>query len=76
MSQSSSLRDATVADYENVAGNHYDKYNTSNPIARWLMKGFLDAFDQTPVIAVAPLRVRWKRPGRSSACGMTERCMT
>lgn len=46
MSQSSSLRDATVADYENVAGNHYDKYNTSNPIARWLMNGFLDAFDR------------------------------
>jgi 2-polyprenyl-3-methyl-5-hydroxy-6-metoxy-1,4-benzoquinol methylase len=29
-----------------VAGNHYDKYNTSNPIARALMRGFLDAFDE------------------------------
>jgi ubiquinone/menaquinone biosynthesis C-methylase UbiE len=28
---------------ENVLGNHYDKYGTSNPIARWLMNGFLDA---------------------------------
>ena len=27
----------------NVVGNAYDKYGTRNPIARWLMKGFLDA---------------------------------
>lgn len=27
------------------AGNHYDKYRTANPIARRLMRGFLDAFD-------------------------------
>jgi 2-polyprenyl-3-methyl-5-hydroxy-6-metoxy-1,4-benzoquinol methylase len=27
------------------AGNYYDKYRTSNPIARRLMQGFLDAFD-------------------------------
>ena len=27
------------------AGNYYDKYRTANPIARWLMQGFLDAFD-------------------------------
>lgn len=27
------------------AGNHYDKYHTANPIARRLMRGFLDAFD-------------------------------
>ena len=25
-------------------GNVYDKYRTRNPIARWLMRGFLDAF--------------------------------
>jgi len=35
------------------AGNYYDKYHTSNPIARHLMQGFLDAFDalsaQVPV---------------------------
>ena len=35
------------------AGNYYDKYRTSNPIARRLMQGFLDAFDalaaQVPV---------------------------
>lgn len=27
------------------AGNFYDKYRTGNPIARWLMDGFLGAFD-------------------------------
>lgn len=27
------------------AGNYYDKYGTRNPIARWLMQGFLGAFD-------------------------------
>jgi len=27
------------------AGNYYDKYRTSNPIARHLMQGFLGAFD-------------------------------
>jgi len=29
---------------EQPAGNFYDKYHTRNPIARWLMGGFLDAF--------------------------------
>lgn len=27
------------------AGHHYDKYRTAYPIARRLMRGFLDAFD-------------------------------
>ena len=27
------------------AGNYYDKYRTANPIARHLMRGFLEAFD-------------------------------
>jgi 2-polyprenyl-3-methyl-5-hydroxy-6-metoxy-1,4-benzoquinol methylase len=27
------------------AGNFYDKYRTANPIARYLMQGFLNAFD-------------------------------
>ena len=40
----------------NIVGNVYDKYGTTNPIARWLMRGFLDAvtelFDE-----VAPRRV-------------------
>lgn len=27
------------------AGNYYDKYNTRNPIARWLMDGFLRSFE-------------------------------
>ena len=28
---------------DNIVGNVYDKYGTRNPIARWLMGGFLDA---------------------------------
>lgn len=28
------------------AGNYYDKYRTRNPIARWLMQGFLSGFDR------------------------------
>lgn len=32
--------------YKNVPGNHYDKYNTRNPVARYLMRGFLDSFDE------------------------------
>lgn len=32
--------------YDNVAGNYYDKYNTQNPIARYLMNGFLSSFDE------------------------------
>ena len=30
----------------NIGGNHYDKYNTRNPLARALMNGFLAAFDE------------------------------
>lgn len=30
---------------ENVAGNHYDKYGSGNPIARKLMAGFFGALD-------------------------------
>jgi 2-polyprenyl-3-methyl-5-hydroxy-6-metoxy-1,4-benzoquinol methylase len=36
----------TLTDYGNVAGNHYDKYASSNPIARALMNGFFGAFDE------------------------------
>ncbi|MFN3990499.1 MAG: class I SAM-dependent methyltransferase [Erythrobacter sp.] len=35
----------TLTDYGNVAGNHYDKYASKNPIARALMNGFFGAFD-------------------------------
>lgn len=28
-----------------IAGNIYDKYHTRNPLARWLMAGFLRSFD-------------------------------
>ncbi len=31
--------------YENVSGNYCDKYNTKNPVARWLMDGFFRSFD-------------------------------
>jgi 2-polyprenyl-3-methyl-5-hydroxy-6-metoxy-1,4-benzoquinol methylase len=34
-----------VAPEHQPAGNFYDKYRTTNPIARWLMSGFLHAFD-------------------------------
>ena len=34
-----------LRDYGNVAGNHYDKYQSSNPIARKLMAGFMGGFD-------------------------------
>lgn len=34
---------APVPDYANVAGNHYDKYTARNPVARWLLRGFLGA---------------------------------
>lgn len=29
----------------NIGGNYYDKYHSRNPVARWLMKGFLRNFD-------------------------------
>lgn len=28
------------------AGNYYDKYGSRNPIVRWMMSGFANAFDQ------------------------------
>jgi ubiquinone/menaquinone biosynthesis C-methylase UbiE len=34
---------APRADDGNVVGNHYDKYATRNPIARWLVQGFLSS---------------------------------
>lgn len=39
---------------ENVGGNYYDKYNTRNPVARWLMSGFLSSFDE--LTANLPIR--------------------
>ena len=30
----------------NVPGNHYNKYDTRNPVARWLMGRFLKSFDE------------------------------
>src|SRR5262245_61578010 len=38
------MSDAVPA-YANVPGNYYDKYNTRNPVARYLMSGFLKSFD-------------------------------
>lgn len=37
--------------YENVPGNYYDKYNTKNPIARYLMDGFLRSFDEMTALS-------------------------
>ncbi len=34
-----------VAEVVNIPGNLYDKYGTSNPLARLLMRGFLRSFD-------------------------------
>lgn len=45
MPKSQTLTQDPVAAYDNVAGNHYDKYNTGNPLARLLMNGFLRSFD-------------------------------
>lgn len=39
-----------------IVGNVYDKYATSNPIARWLMQGFLAAVSQL-YLSVRPNRV-------------------
>lgn len=36
----------TAGENRNIGGNHYDKYNTRNPIARYLMNGFLGAFEE------------------------------
>lgn len=36
------------------AGNHYDKYRTRNPIARALVNGFLDSFDELVRMAAPP----------------------
>lgn len=35
-----------IVEYDNVPGNYYDKYNTRNPVARYLMQGFLSTFDE------------------------------
>jgi len=32
-----------ASEVKNVAGNHYDKYNSKNPIEKKLMKGFFDS---------------------------------
>ena len=31
---------------DNVAGNTYDKYASTNPIEQRMMRGFFDAFDE------------------------------
>jgi 2-polyprenyl-3-methyl-5-hydroxy-6-metoxy-1,4-benzoquinol methylase len=42
----SSSSTSAALGYDNVGGNFYDKYNTRNPIARYLVDGFLKAFDE------------------------------
>lgn len=36
---------------QNIGGNYYDKYHSRNPIARFLMRGFLSAFDEMIEVA-------------------------
>ena len=38
---------------KNIPGNYYDKYNTSNPVAKFLMDGFLSSFDSLVAMANA-----------------------
>ena len=35
---------------QNVGGNFYNKYESKNPIAKWLMQGFLSAFDELSAV--------------------------
>ncbi len=49
------------------AGNHYDKYHTRNPIARWLVAGFLEAFQE---LALA----QPQRTAVEVGCGEGELC--
>jgi ubiquinone/menaquinone biosynthesis C-methylase UbiE len=32
-----------MTDYDNVAGNYYDKFNATNPLVRWMMQGFKES---------------------------------
>ncbi|MCR9134380.1 MAG: class I SAM-dependent methyltransferase [Alphaproteobacteria bacterium] len=36
--------EAALGPHANVPGNVYDKYNTKNPVARWMVRGFIDDF--------------------------------
>lgn len=38
--------DMSKVRYDNAAGNCYDKYGSRNPIVRWIMRGFLEAFER------------------------------
>lgn len=35
---------------EQPAGNYYDKYHTRNPLARWLVDGFLRSFEELALL--------------------------
>ena len=43
-------------------GNYYDKYHSTNPIVKWMMKGFKDAISEVGAVEKAP-----KLEGRSMA---------
>lgn len=72
----------TTADPGNIVGNHEDKYNAQNPIARALMRGFLrsvtDLYLQTGATSVlevgcgegrlADHLIKSRRPARFEAC--------
>lgn len=44
----------TVPKTAQPAGNYFDKYGSRNPIVRWMMAGFLDAFGELVKRANAP----------------------
>lgn len=46
LSHSTRNSNAMTNEVKGPSGNYYDKYSTSNPIARFLMNGFLRAFDE------------------------------
>jgi 2-polyprenyl-3-methyl-5-hydroxy-6-metoxy-1,4-benzoquinol methylase len=57
-----------ICDYHNVAGNTYDKYSSTNPIARHLMRGFLESFGRL-VDRAAPRTVFEIGCGEGYLCG-------
>jgi 2-polyprenyl-3-methyl-5-hydroxy-6-metoxy-1,4-benzoquinol methylase len=50
------------------AGNYYDKYHTRNPVARYLMNGFLGAFDDLAGLSGAQSAIE-------VGCGEAELCI-
>lgn len=78
------------ADRAPLVGNHYDKYGTRNPVARWLMQRFLRSVGEH-YLALAPssvlevgcgegrlanhLRALGPAPDRFEACDLSLACL-